>query len=64
MNISIGSLDKDFYKDLDLIFIDEARNKETEIRFAPYLKEYFDFNEDDLPVAEEDGNNLDAEGNY
>ena len=62
MNISIGSLDKDFYKDLDLIFIDEARNKETEIRFAPYLKEYFDFNEDDLPVTETSGDNSDAEG--
>ena len=64
MNINTISLHIDSYKDLDLIFIDEARNKETEIRFAPYLKEYFDFNEDDLPVAEEDGNNLDAEGNY
>jgi len=64
MNIATISFDKDSYIDLDLIFIDDARIKKTEIRFAPYLKKYFDFNEDDQSIAEEDGDNSEASGNF
>ena len=63
MNINTISLHIDSYKDLNLIFIDEVRIKETEQRFAPYL-EYSNFNEDNQSISEEDWDNSDASGIY
>ena len=39
--------------DLFLSFIYEIRNKETEIRFAPYLQEYFNFKENTQTISKE-----------
>ena len=59
MNIGIISFHEDSYNDLDFYFIDEVRIKETEKRFASYLKEYFNFNDDDQSVTEETRDNSD-----
>ena len=59
MNINTISLHIDSYKYLDLIFIDEVRIEETEKRFASYLKEYFNFNDDNQSVTEETRDNSD-----
>ena len=64
MNINTISLHIDSYKDLDLIFIDEVRIKETEKRFASYLKKYFNFNNEDQTVTEGDEENSDEDDNY
>ena len=64
MNINTISLHIDSYKDLDFIFIDEVRIEETEKRFASYLKEYFNFNDEDQSVTDEDGDNSDEDDNY
>ena len=45
---------KDYYIDYFLNFIDETRNKDTEERFASYLNEYF--NLDDDAQSEKDKN--------
>ena len=45
---------KDSYTDYFLNFIDETRNKDTEERFASYLNEYF--NLDDDAQSEKDKN--------
>ena len=63
MNIDTNSLGKDSNIDIDLIFIDEVRIKETEQRFAPYL-EYSNFNEDNQSISEEDWDNSDASDIY
>jgi len=62
MNIDIISFGSDSYTELDLIFIDEVRIKETEQRFEPYLKEYFNFNDDNKSISEKDGDNSEASG--
>ena len=59
MNIGIISFHEDSYNDLDFYFIDEVRIKETEKRFASYLKEYFNFNDDNQSVTEETRDNSD-----
>ena len=59
MNIGIISFHEDSYNDLDFFFIDEVRIKETEKRFASYLKEYFNFNDDNQSVTEESRDNSD-----
>ena len=59
MNIGIISFHEDSYNDLDFFFIDEVRIKETEKRFASYLKEYFNFNDDNQSVTEETRDNSD-----
>ena len=59
MNIGIISFHEDSYNDLDFYFIDEVHIKETEKRFASYLKEYFNFNDDDQSVTEETRDNSD-----
>lgn len=59
MNIGIISFHEDSYNDLDFFFIDEVRIKETEKRFASYLKEYFNFNDDNQSVTEETMDNSD-----
>ena len=59
MNIGIISFHEDSYNDLDFYFIDEVRIKETEKRFASYLKEYFNFNDDNQSVTEESRDNSD-----
>ena len=64
MNMGNISFHEDSYKDLELFFIDEIRIKETEIRFASYLNEFFNFNEDDRLVAEEERDNSDEDVNY
>ena len=64
MNINTISLHNDSYKDLNLIFIDEVRIKETEKRFASYLKKYFNFNKKDQTVTEGDEENSDEDDNY
>ena len=64
MNINTISLHIDSYKDLDFIFIDEVRIEETEKRFASYLKEYFNFNNEDQTVTEGDEENSDEDDNY
>ena len=64
MNINTISLHNDSYKDLNLIFIDEVRIKETEKRFASYLKKYFNFNNEDQTVTEGDEENSDEDDNY
>ena len=64
MNIGIISFHEDSYNDLDFFFIDEVRIKETEKRFASYLKKYFNFNDEDQSITEEDGDNSDEDGNY
>ena len=64
MNININSFHNDSDKDLDLIFIYEVRIKEHEKIFASYLKEYFNFNNEDQSVTEEDVDNSDEGGNY
>ena len=62
MNIGIISFHEDSYNDLDFFFIDEVRIKETEQRFEPYLKEYFNFNDDNKSISEKDGDNSEASG--
>ncbi len=64
MNIDSVSFHEDCYKDLDLIFIDEVRIKETERRFASYLKEYFNFNEEDQSITEEERDNTENGDKY
>ena len=64
MNINTISLHNDSYKDLNLIFIDEVCIKETEKRFASYLKKYFNFNNEDQTVTEGDEENSDEDDNY
>ena len=59
MNIGIISFHEDSYNDLDFYFIDEVRIEETEKRFASYLKEYFNFNDDNQSVTEESRDNSD-----
>ena len=59
MNIGIISFLEDSYNDLYFYFIDEVRIKETEKRFASYLKEYFNFNDDNQSVTEETRDNSD-----
>ena len=59
MNIGVISFHEDSYNDLDFFFIDEVRIKETEKRFASYLKEYFNFNDDNQSVTEESRDNSD-----
>ena len=59
MNIGIISFHEDSYNDLDFFFIDEVRIKETEKRFSSYLKEYFNFNDDNQSVTEETRDNSD-----
>ena len=59
MNIGVISFHEDSYNDLDFFFIDEVRIKETEKRFSSYLKEYFNFNDDDQSVTEETRDNSD-----
>lgn len=59
MNIGIISFHEDSYNDLYFYFIDEVRIKETEKRFASYLKEYFNFNDDNQSVTEETRDNSD-----
>ena len=59
MNIGVISFHEDSYNDLDFFFIDEVRIKETEKRFASYLKEYFNFNDDNQSVTEETRDNSD-----
>ena len=59
MNIGIISFHEDSYNDLDFYFIDEVRIKETEKRFSSYLKEYFNFNDDNQSVTEETMDNSD-----
>ena len=56
MNIDTFSFHEDSYKDLDLIFIDEVRIKETEKRFASSLKKYFNFDDNDQSVTEKERN--------
>ena len=48
MNKSVNN-NNDSKTDLFLLFIDEERNKETEKRFSPYLKECDNYNEKDRP---------------
>jgi hypothetical protein len=59
MNIGVISFHEDSYNDLDFFFIDEVRIKETEKRFSSYLKEYFNFNDDNQSVTEETRDNSD-----
>ena len=59
MNIGIISFHEDSYNDLDFYFIDEVSIKETEKRFASYLNEYFNFNDDNQSVTEESRDNSD-----
>ena len=54
MNTTIIYYYKDTNVDLFLNFNNEARNKDTEIRFAPYLQKFFNFIENDQTIREED----------
>ena len=64
MNIGIISFHEDSYNDLDFYFIDEVRIKETERRFASYLKEYFNCIDEDRSITEEGKDNSYNDDNY
>lgn len=55
----IFSID-DSIEELFLFFIDDERNKDVEINFAPYLKEYFDFKEKNDSLSGENGNSVEG----
>ena len=52
----------DSVEELFLLFIDDERNKEIEIKFAPYLNEYSHyFKEKNESLSGESGNNEEEE---
>ena len=40
---------KDSYEELNLLFIDEERNKDLEKRFSTYINKYFNLDKKDSP---------------